>query len=123
MGLAAAEVYTVVLNGFGGITSPLPIDASGGDISWTRSNFSKLPTFVGKVGDFAALSSTTNFAKTLVKAGCGHVEEMKKKDYESPNVLGKSSKALTTTVRHFMEHSWCRFRSSGCLGLGGGSTH
>lgn len=77
------------------------------------SNFSKLPNFVGKVGDFVVLSSATNFAKTLVKAGCGHVEEMKKKkDYASLKAIGEwRLEALTTTVRHFMEHFWCHFGS------------
>lgn len=68
-------------------------------------NFSKLPSFVGKVGEFAMLSSATNFAKTLAKASCSHIEEIKqKKDYESPAALGDASKALSTTVCHFMEH-------------------
>lgn len=74
------------------------------------TNFSKLSSFVGKVGDFAALCSATNFAKTLAKAGCGHIVEMKrKKDYENPAAHGESSKALATTVCHFMEHFWCKF--------------
>lgn len=111
LGLAAAKSYTAALAEFGGVTPALSPDLSVGQVfGWMAGNFSKLPTFVGKVGDFAALSCATNFAKTLTKASCGHVDELKrKKDYEGPASLGGASKALMTTVRHFMEHFCCKF--------------
>lgn len=104
------DVLPLLLS-LGGVTPTLSPDLSIGQVfGWMAGNFSKLPTFVGKVRDFAALSCATNFAKTLTKAGCGHVEELKrKKDYEGPASLGGASKALMITVRHFMEHFWCKF--------------
>lgn len=33
----------------------------------------------------------------------------RKKDYESPAALGDASKALATTVHHFLDHFWCKF--------------
>lgn len=94
--IAAIEAYTSALGGFGGTTPPLLSEASPASLfSWMSANFSKLPSFVGKVGDFAMLSSATNFAKTLAKAGCGHIEEMKrKKDYESPAHSGHPQRPL-----------------------------
>lgn len=65
---------------------------------------------LARFGDFAALSRATNFAKTLAKVGCEHVAELKrKKDYKSPVALGEASKAVSTTVRRFVEHFWCKF--------------
>ena len=83
-GLAAAEAYYAALSEFGGITPPLPSEVSPPSLlTWMSSNFAKLPGFVGKVGDFAALASATNLAKTLSKAGCEHVVELKhKKEHE-----------------------------------------
>ena len=109
--LATAEVYTSALAGFGGVTSPLPSEPSSSSIfSWMKANFSKLPEFVGKVGDFAALSSTTNLAKTLSKAGCEHVGELRhKKEYESPGELGEAPKAISTVVHRFISYFWCKF--------------
>jgi hypothetical protein len=79
-----------MLSGFGGRVTPLLANASSCSIFSWMSNFSKLPNFIGKVGDFVVLSSATNFAKTLVKVGCGHVEEMKKKkDYASLKAIGE----------------------------------
>lgn len=73
-------------------------------------NFAKLPNFVGKVADFAALSSTTNLAMTLAKAGCGHVVKLKHtKEFESPAELGETSKAVSDTIRRFIRHFWCKF--------------
>ena len=111
LGQAAAAAFSSALAGFGRITSPLPSEASPSTLfSWMDANFSRLPDFVGKVGDFAALSSATNFAKTLAKADCQHVAEMKRrKHYESPKVLGEAPKDISTTIRHFMGHFWCKF--------------
>ena len=83
-GLAAAEAYSAALFEFGSITPPLPLEVSPPSLlTWMSSNFAKLPGFVGKVGDFAALASATNLAKTLSKAGCEHVVELKhKKEHE-----------------------------------------
>lgn len=78
IGLSAAEMYTYVLAGFVAITPPLPYDASAyGVFGWLKSNFSKLPDFVTKVGDFAAISSATNLSKTLAKSGCDHIEGLR----------------------------------------------
>lgn len=77
-GLAAAEVYTSALEGFGGVTLVAPAEAFASELfDWLSDNFAKLPNFVGKVVDFATLSSTTNLAKTLAKGGCGRVEELR----------------------------------------------
>lgn len=49
-----------------------------------RVNFSKLPTFVNKTSDFYVLFGVRNFAKSLAKEGCGHVEAIRnKKDFVS----------------------------------------
>ena len=92
VGVSIAEMYTSVLAGFGGVTSSLPADASAfGVFLWMKSNFSKLPDFVAKVGDFAALSSATNLSKILAKGGCEHIEDLRrKKDFEGPMELGEA---------------------------------
>lgn len=65
-----------------------------------NANFSKLPDFVGKVGDFTALASVTNLAKTA--------ELKHKKEYEGPADLGETSKAVSTTIHRFIKHFWCK---------------
>lgn len=56
------------------------------------------------------MSSATNFTKTLAKAGCNHVADMKRrKDYESPEVLGETPKDISMIVHHFIGHFWCKF--------------
>jgi hypothetical protein len=48
VGLAAAELYANALGQFGSVTSSLPPDPSAYNIfSWMKSNFTKLPDFVG----------------------------------------------------------------------------
>jgi hypothetical protein len=60
-------LYTQALGQFGGITSPLPSDPSAYSIlAWLKSNFAKLPDFVGGAVDFGALSAATNFSKMLI---------------------------------------------------------
>lgn len=69
LGLSAAQVYTSVLASFRAVTPLLPFDLSAyGVLGWPKSNFSKLPDFVMKVGDFVAISSATNLSKTLAKS-------------------------------------------------------
>lgn len=111
LGLAAADAYSSALAGFGGITSSMPPEASPfGIFSWMGANFSKLPEFVGKVGDFAALSSATNLAKVLAKAGCEHVAELKRrKEFESTAGLGDAPKAVSKAVKNFISYFWCKF--------------
>lgn len=71
LGVATTEAYTAALAGFGGVTSSLLADASvSGLFGWLSANFAKLPTFVGKVADFAALSSANNFGRALAENGC-----------------------------------------------------
>lgn len=75
-----------------------------------KSNFSKLPDFVAKVGDFAALSSATNLSKILVKSSYGHVEGLKqKKEVESPTELGESRQPVSKAVKSFIANFWCKF--------------
>jgi hypothetical protein len=93
VGLSVAKLFIGVLGEFGGVTSPLLFEPSAYDIfAWMKSNFTKLPGFVGGAVDFGALSSATNLSKILVKSGCMHVEGLKeKKEFESPAELGESS--------------------------------
>lgn len=111
MCLAASEAYASVLTGFGGVTPPLPTMASASGIfSWMSANFCKLPDFVGKVMDFAVLSSMTNLAMTLVSSGCEHLEDLKRKqDFRKPAELGETPRVISSSVRHFMQHFWCKF--------------
>jgi hypothetical protein len=65
-----------------------------------KSNFAKLPSFVGGAVDFGMLSSATNLSKTLIKSGCSHVEVLKdRKEFESSADLGESSGNLTEAMR------------------------
>jgi hypothetical protein len=58
VGLSAVGLYINALAVFGGVASSLPSDPSAHDIfSWMKSNFAKLPGFVGGAVDFGALSS------------------------------------------------------------------
>lgn len=74
-----------------------------------NANFSKLPEFVGKVGDFAALSSAMNLAKTLSKAGCEHIAKLRHKEYKSPTELCEALKAISIIICHFISYFWCKF--------------
>lgn len=105
-GLAAAEMYHAALADFGGVTSSLPADASAFTIfGWTRSNFVKLPEFVGGAMDFAALSCDTNLSKTLGKVGCTHVVSLKEREeFEGPSELGGSSHDVSKSIKNFMKH-------------------
>lgn len=111
LGLAAAEAYTTTLVGFGRVTPSHPAEASASNLfTWMSSNFAKLPNFIGKVVDFAALSSATNLARFLAEGGCEHVEGVKrKKGYEDPAGLGEIPKLVSSAVRHFMSYFWCKF--------------
>ena len=60
--------------------------------TWLKSNFAKLPDFVGGAVDFGALAFATNFSKMLMQDGCSHVEGLKEKsDLEGPAELGVTS--------------------------------
>jgi hypothetical protein len=111
LGLAASEAYASALIGFGAVMSSLPAESLvSGLFKWMSANFAKLPDFIGKVLDFALLSSATNLARTLAEGGGGHVEVLKrKKDYESPAKLGETPKAVYSAVRRFMSYFWCKF--------------
>jgi hypothetical protein len=76
-----------------------------------KSNFAKLPDFIGGAVDFGALSAATNFSKMLAQSGCKHTEGLEKKDIESPARLG-TSQALARSVRNFMKSFWVKF---GCV--------
>lgn len=66
LGQAATDAYISALAGFGGVTSPFPVEVFVANVfSWMSANFVNLSNFVGKVADFAALSSATNLTKTL----------------------------------------------------------
>ena len=57
-----------------------------------KSNFAKLPVFVGVIVDFGALSCATNLCKTLGKVGCMHAISLKEgEEFEGPSELGGSS--------------------------------
>jgi hypothetical protein len=112
IGLSTTELYINAMAGFGGITSSLPVDACAfGTFSWMKTNFSKLPNFVAQVGDFAVLSSATNLSKGLAKAGCPHIEDLKKKkkELESLAKLGDSSRVISKAVKNFISNFWCKF--------------
>lgn len=89
-GLATAGMYQVALNGFGGATSPLPADASTfGVFAWMKSNFAKLPEFIGGAVEFGALSCATNLCRTLGKVGYTHIIRLKEQnEFEGPLELG-----------------------------------
>jgi hypothetical protein len=108
VGLSATDLYMSALSGFGAITPPLPADVSTyGTFSWVKANFSKLPEFVGKAGDFAALSSATNLSKTMAKLCCEHVKGLRrKKDFESPAELGEAPKNFSKAVKSFISSFW-----------------
>lgn len=110
IGLSAAKMYTSVLADFGAITPPFPSNVSAyGVFGWLKSNFSKLPYFVTKVGDFAAVCSATNLSKTLAKSGCNHIEGLWKKEFESPAELGEASRNVTKAVKNFISSFWFKF--------------
>lgn len=105
VGLSIARLYINALGEFGGVTTLLPSEPSAYSLfSWMKSNFAKLPGFVGGAVDFGALSSAINLSKVLAKSGCPHVEGLKeKKDFESPAELGDSSGNLAKSMRNFMK--------------------
>ena len=77
-GLAIAQMYRVAQASFDGATSSLPTGASTFIIfAWMKSNFAKLPEFIGGAVDFGALSCATNLCKTLGKVGCTHIISLK----------------------------------------------
>jgi hypothetical protein len=114
VGLSITEQYINALDSFGGVTTSPPSKPLAYDLfSWMKSNFAKLPGFVGGVVDFGALSSTTNLSKVLAKSGYPHVKGLKeKKDFESPAELGESSGNLAKSMRNFMKLFWLKF---GCV--------
>jgi uncharacterized protein YlxW (UPF0749 family) len=66
VGLVAADLNIGALGQFGGVASSLPSEPSAYNIfSWMKSNFAKLPDFIGGAIDFGALSATTNFSQML----------------------------------------------------------
>lgn len=105
------EFYISALASFGDVTSPPLADASAFKIfSWLKSNFAKLLDFVGKVGDIAALSSATNLTKTLAKAGCGRIKDLKRKaKFESPLEFGDPSKTISKAVKNYISRFLCEF--------------
>ena len=91
VGLATAEVYVGALGQFGGATSSLPKEPSTLNIlAWLKSNFAMRTDFVGRVVDFGALASATNFSKMLKQDGYSHVEGLEE-DLEGPTELGVTS--------------------------------
>jgi hypothetical protein len=69
-----------------------------------KSNFAKLPDFVGGAIDFGALSATTNLSKMLTESSCSHVEVLKEKiDIESPAKLRETFQGISRLVRNFMK--------------------
>lgn len=97
--------------------SSLPAEPLAFDIfSWMKSNFAKLPRFVGGAVDFRAFSSATNFSKILAKSGCTHVEGLKeRKEFKSPAEFGESSGNLTKSIRIFMKSFRLKFgRANAC---------
>ena len=88
-----------------GATSSLPEEPSALNIlTWLKSNFAKLPNFVGGAVDFGALASATNFSKMLKQDGCLHIEGLKEKsDLEGPVELGVTSHGVRRSVRNFIK--------------------
>ena len=75
-----------------------------------KSNFAKLPEFVGGAVDFGALSCATNLCKTLGKVGCTHIISLKEqKEFEGPSKLGASSREVTKSIKNFMKLFWFKF--------------
>ena len=105
VGLATAEVYISALGQFGCVTSSLPPGPSAFSIfSLMKSNFTKLPNFIGGAVDFGALSTITNFTKMLAQSGYTHIEGFKeKKDIKNPVALEETSRGLSRLVRNFMK--------------------
>ena len=90
VGLAATDLCIGALGQFGGVASLLSPEPSAYNIfSWMKSNFAKLPDFVGGAVDFGALSAATNFSKMLAQSGCTNTEGFEKKDIESRPCMGK----------------------------------
>ena len=98
--LLQAGLYTKALGQFGGVTSPLPSEPSAYNIiAWLKSNFARLPNFVGGADAFGALSATTNFSKMLIQSGCSHAKSFKEnKDIGSPAELGETSHGVTRSA-------------------------
>ena len=111
VGLVVAKLYSKALGQFGGVTSSLPTDPSPYNIfSWMKSNFAKLPDFLGGAVDFGALSAATNFSKMLIQSGCSHdLSFMENKDIGSPAELAETSRGVARSVRNFMKSFWVKF--------------
>jgi hypothetical protein len=94
LALITAETYKVAVEKFGGQTSVLPEEASAFNLlTWLKSHVEKVPS-MGGVVDFAALVSTTNFGKMLMRKGCTHATKVEREALADASSLGEASDAL-----------------------------
>lgn len=109
--MATTELYQAALAAFGGVTSPLPTDASALHVfTWFKDNIAKLPDFVRGAMDFGALSCATNLCKTLRKLGCAHFAELiSRREFDGPLELGRTMAEVSRPVRNFMKYFWLTF--------------
>jgi hypothetical protein len=113
LGLAVGELYAGTLAQFGGSTSALPFEASAFNIFlWLKTNFVKLPDFIGGAVDFGALASATNFSKMLAQDGCSHINVVQERDLKGLGELGAVSCSMRRSVRNFMKSFWVDFGQS-----------
>jgi hypothetical protein len=61
------------------------------------------------VVDFAALASTTNFGKMLMRKGCTHATEVEREALANASSLGEASDALQNSLRNFIVSFWTLF--------------
>jgi hypothetical protein len=106
----AAGIYSTALSQFGGRDSPLPSETTLNNmLSWLLTNLRQLVPFINGVSDYGALCCVRSCATMLVKSGCKHVEELKKKELEGPEELGETPKEVKSFVRNFLTKFWTRF--------------
>lgn len=96
-------MYKEALVQFGGLTSNLPEGGLAFDqLSWLKAHVQKLPSFVGWAIDYDALAGATNYAKMLVRRGCGHIEGVKKEKLSGPSDLIVISPSLRKSIWNFV---------------------
>jgi hypothetical protein len=68
-------------------------------LTWLKSHVEKVPSFVGGAVDFAALASTTNFGKMLMRKGGTRATEVEREALADASLLGEASDALRKSAQ------------------------
>jgi hypothetical protein len=105
--LVTAETYKAAVDKFGRNTSALLEETSAYNLlSWLKSHVEKVPFVMGGTVDFAALASTTLFAKVLARASCVHTTKVQNEALADVASLGETSGTLRKSLRAFTGSFW-----------------